>query len=51
MTKLGKNKTRLDIAFKETYIGIKAPSAAALTEHVCELWDNYIPHLIQDYEK
>ena len=51
LTKLERNKTRLDIVFKETYVGVKAPSAAALTAHVGELWDKYIVHLMQDYGK
>jgi len=50
LTRLGKNRTRLDMVFKEKWKKIaKIPSVKEQVKHTKEIWDKYLAALERDY--
>jgi hypothetical protein len=49
LTRLGKNKTRLDMLFKEKWKISNPPTKAWQVQHTNEIWDKYIAALEHDY--
>ncbi|MDG6996899.1 MAG: hypothetical protein JRN52_13345 [Nitrososphaerota archaeon] len=50
LTSLGKNKTRLDMTFKEKWKEIaKIPSKKELVDHTSRVWDKYVAALEKDF--
>jgi hypothetical protein len=49
LTSLGKNKTRLDMIFKEKWKISDPPTKAWQIQHTDEIWDKYVTALEHDY--
>jgi hypothetical protein len=49
LTKLGRGRTRLDMAFKEEYKIRGAPTRKEMMKHTNEIWDRYVAALERDY--
>ncbi len=50
LVKLGKNKTRIDMVFKEKWKNIaKIPSIKEQARHTNEIWDKYVAALEKDH--
>lgn len=49
LTRLGPQKTRLDMTFEEHYKTRRAPTKAQDLKHTNEVWDKYVPALENDY--
>jgi hypothetical protein len=50
LTSLGKNRTRLDMLFKEKWKIPSPPTKAWQIEHTSEIWDKYVAALERDYD-
>jgi hypothetical protein len=51
LTKLGPERTRLDMTFKEKYKIRGAPTRKEDLKHTSEIWDRYVAALERDYAR
>jgi hypothetical protein len=51
LTRLGPQKTRLDMVFTEKYKTRNPPSKADDLSHTNEVWDKYVVALMKDYRR
>ena len=49
LTRLGQEKTRLDMTFKEKYKISDAPTKEEDRNHTDQMWDKYVAALEKDY--
>ncbi len=50
LTKLGENRTRLDMTLRNKWKRGKGPSKEEFEDHASEVWDKYAPALERDYK-